>query len=312
MNGLFSRLAHQADGSSTDIAVNESLKTPAFVKAEADNSPGLDLDSSSQHHITNIIVIILNQNINYVIMSSGFFMRHLLSTTLLFCSLTGFTQISISPTSIEVSSKSAITEINLSNLGDEERMFETTVKAWSQSGSEDHFEDTKDALILPKAATIKPKGKQKLRVILQKPAPEKTRQFYRIFVSEVVPNKSVEVSGLRFLLSISIPLFSSGPQWVQEEKPEWALVLDNNKLFLSLANKGNTHLLVQDLEVVGQKADKLTAMQYVLPKSEHRFALPSQFLHVKKLDFKFSLSGQNKNISLTVPKPIKENNPPKK
>lgn len=167
----------------------------------------------------------------------------------------------------------------------------------------DQFAETTDVLILPKAVTIKPNSKQKLRVVLQKPAAEKAQSFYRVSISEVLGPDIVAVSGLRFLLSISIPIFSRGLLWQERSEPEWAIVHDEaqDQYYVTLTNKGNNHLIVQDLLIAGAKKEKLCAMQYVLPASAHRWAMPAELSAAKSVSLKFNFSGKDNKVTLAVP-----------
>lgn len=227
-------------------------------------------------------------------------MRNILLRAVLIFTMDLHAQVAVSPTAVEISPKTNIGEINLSNMGTEERMFEISVKAWSQNGNDEKFGETEDVLVLPKAVTLKSKSKQKLRVILQKPAPEKTSAFYRIFVKEV-STPTVNFSGLRFLLSISMPVFSRGQAFKENSRPSWRIVADRGKKYLSLANKGNGHIVVHDLNLLGEKPAQLASMQYVLPNNEIRWPLPQELEAAKNVDFKFSVDGKNKKISLESP-----------
>lgn len=231
-------------------------------------------------------------------------MRNILWSAVLISAIDLHAQVAVSPTAVELSPKTNIGEIILSNMGTEERMFEISVKAWSQNGSDERFGETEDVLVLPKAVTLKSKSKQKLRVILQKPAPERTSTFYRIFVKEV-STPTINFSGLRFLLSINMPVFSRGQAFKENSRPTWSIVVDRGQKYLSLANKGKGHIVVHDLNLLGKKPAQLASMQYVLPNNEIRWPLPKELEDAKNIDFKFSVDGKNKKISLESPQPKK-------
>lgn len=232
-------------------------------------------------------------------------MRYALLTLSFFSTYASFAQIAISPTSVDVSPSLRIAEIHLDNKGNDERMFEAVIKHWSQDNNEDKFKDTNDVIILPKAATIKPKSKQKLRIVLQNPAPDKTQKYYRIFLSEVLGQKKVTKSGLSFLLSINVPLYSNGKDFQQNIKSVWSIVDDKpkGKSFLSLENTGNTHLIVKNLKMLTKPENIMSTMQYVLPGTKFQWELPNGgTLKKDKIDFQFDLFEKANKISVLVPK----------
>jgi P pilus assembly chaperone PapD len=227
-------------------------------------------------------------------------MRYFLFCLLSLWSSGSAAQIAISPTSLEVSPRSTIAEVILENKGSDARMFETVVKSWSQSKNDDKFDTTSDILVLPKAATIKAKSKQKIRVVLQNPAPEKTQKYYRLFVSEVSGQRNMQQSGLNFLISMNLPIFSSGKDWQKKPQPSWTIVDDQftKKTYLSLTNNGNNHLVARNVKIVGKNETSLTTMQYVLPGAEYRWELPAVIAKADKIKITCELSGDNTTVTL--------------
>lgn len=207
--------------------------------------------------------------------------------------------IMISPTSLELSDPALVGEFTLENVEKEAKLFEAAIQKWDQKDNADVFSKTDDVIVLPLQANIQPNKKQKFRVILRKPAPEKTQNTYRLFFKETLQRSSLTQSGLTFLLTISVPIFANGKNLKSSEETKWMLTkLPKNRMGeLTLKNTGQKTFVVTKISVSGKSDFNDENMHYFLPGSEYRWPVSLKNIESDDVQVKYVIAGKEQVVT---------------
>jgi fimbrial chaperone protein len=191
----------------------------------------------------------------------------------------------VNPIKIELSGKDQSALLTLQNQSGEELRFKILVQEWKQSPQgEMQLKATKDIVVFPGLLTLASKEERKLRVGSTVPAGAVERS-YRVFVEELPPLKAPQAankSEVKVLTKMGIPIF------VRPGKPSAAgavesLGLVGGKLTFTVKNTGNTHFLVQSVQVKAVDATGATAFE-------------------KKVDGWYVLTGGTRVWEIDIPK----------
>jgi len=175
--------------------------------------------------------------------------------------------LSISPIRVELSGASRSMVLTITNGGTRSTVVQTQLASWSQEDNEDRLEPTRDLIASPPIFTVAPGATQLVRIFLRREPASAREAAYRIVLSEVLPAQEAGMSGARFALKLSLPIFV---QSAKEAAPriEWsAKRAADGRLELSIRNSGDRHIQVQRI-ALGDAADpdiRFAALLYVLP-----------------------------------------------
>jgi len=146
--------------------------------------------------------------------------------------------------------------ITITNRGPDALSMQVDPVSWAQADGQDHYAPTRDLLINPPLFTIAPGKSQVLRVGLRKgPAPAATETAYRLLLREVPPaeTKPADAAGtgpgsVRVLLQLRVPVYVAPSQVARAELWRARRSADGG-LELTVANTGNVHMVVTDLQL---------------------------------------------------------------
>lgn len=183
---------------------------------------------------------------------------------------------SVSPVRVYLSAESSITSIKVSNKSDTPTLIQADAFLWEQKDGQEILVPTNDLLISPPIITIPPQKSQVVRLALRRPADQSKEMTYRIKIKEVA-NEVKKVNGFRMVMHVNMPVFVTP---VEELKPviEWSAVrLANNKVNLTLSNKGNAHIQVGRVQLLEDRSEKSlfdqTLATYVMPGQRRTWTL---------------------------------------
>lgn len=208
----------------------------------------------------------------------------------------------ITPTMLELSDTAMMGEFILENTNAEEKLFQASIKQWSQKDG-DIFTATDEVLVLPLMASIPPHRKQKFRVILRKTPPAQTQNTYRLFFTETKQRTMLNKTGLSFLVTISVPVYANGKDLSTSFTTDWSLRKQTKgKGLLTLKNSGQRTFVINKLSLVGKSEFSDDAMHYLLPGS--KFSWPVSLNHNKSDDVKatYTISGMSQVTDFKVQK----------
>lgn len=179
----------------------------------------------------------------------------------------------VNPIGFDLSSERSSGVLQIRNTGDQPVRIQVEAVDWSTDGSKEVLGDTDALLLNPPIFTIEPNQMQFLRFGLRHPENSASEKSYRLLIDEV-PQASLQGSGLKTLLRISIPVFI-GPK-IRQEKISWQLKHVSGALLLSAANEGNVHGKIN--RIMLRNAEDKDAVQigtpaYILPGQRKEWSL---------------------------------------
>jgi fimbrial chaperone protein len=186
----------------------------------------------------------------------------------------------ISPLRIDLSTKVVTAAITVRNQDDAPVVIQAESMSWSQPGSEDRLEPTRDVLVSPAVFTLPSHGSQLIRVALRRPVDSTHELTYRLILTEVPQPDASDETGLRIALRLSLPVFVTSSA---DQAPDIAWTArrdDEGKLVVSASNSGNAHFRVLGFSVDGSPGDGTSLEQpvatYVLPGATRKWVLDSR------------------------------------
>lgn len=160
-------------------------------------------------------------------------------------------QFSVSPITLEFEPGAKTGVVTVAN--DEDRPLQIQVKAfeWLQDAQgADQYTETDDILFFPKIMLINKKDERLLRVGLKNP-PMAREKTYRLFMEEIPdPGSAGEGTRIRVAIRFGIPIFVK-PQKDDPQGAIEALKLKDGRLQTMVRNTGNTHFVIQSIQVRG-------------------------------------------------------------
>lgn len=190
------------------------------------------------------------------------------------------------------------TALWLENRGAETVSMQVRVFGWSQSGTEENFENQERIIASPPLAVIPAGQRQLVRLMNTAPVPDGKEQAYRVLVDELPESESASANpgagnntiGVKLQIRYSIPLFVHGKgSWTKPQpgrsrdagsasRPElrWRTVQEGDTHYLVVRNSGNAHARLTSVQWVRDGAALSInpgLLGYVLPGSEMRWPL---------------------------------------
>ena len=150
------------------------------------------------------------------------------------------------------------------NEGDEKLRLQISVMAWDQrKDGEMVLTPTNEIIYYPTLLTVDPGAQRNLRVGTKGNAVAK-EQSYRIFVEELPSNVRLQVSGVRIVTKMSIPIF------IKPAKSEMRNVIDRialrgSDVTFDVKNLGNVHIQPREVRVKGTSADGNVQIERKIP-----------------------------------------------
>lgn len=179
--------------------------------------------------------------------------------------------------------------ITVTNRGPDALSMQIDPVSWAQEDGQDHYAPTRDLLVNPPVFTI-PAGKsQVVRVGLRRaptPAPAAQETAYRLLLREVPPAGAAPADtaggspgSVRVLLQLRVPVYVAPTQVARGEQWRARRSADGG-LELTVANTGNVHMVVTDLQLRAPQAQasaapiaQLKANAAVFPGQSHTWRL---------------------------------------
>lgn len=185
----------------------------------------------------------------------------------------------VSPVIVTLDEKHRSAAITLRNEGNETRVIQTELLRWTQENGENIHTASRDILVNPPIATLRPGQTQVIRIGLNRKVDKVQELAYRLYVSEVPPPPREEFTGLRIALRLGLAVFVS-PGEKPDARLDWKVARGaDDTLQLSLLNSGNRHVRLNSLKVgdpvTGQQLAELQQAQFTLLAGQaRRISLP--------------------------------------
>lgn len=135
----------------------------------------------------------------------------------------------------------SIDTLEVNNPGDEPSNLQAQIYAWTIVNGKDDLQPSNEIIVSPPIMKIPPKRKQLLRVGWRKPTALASEKMFRLFVTEITPEKPMTQTGVRIRLRLGIPIF------VLPANPVYSLNwasqgLIGKKFKVRVTNAGNVHI----------------------------------------------------------------------
>ncbi len=155
--------------------------------------------------------------------------------------------ISVSPINVEVFAPGSVSQVSLSNSGEEPVSMQIRIFKWIQKNGKDELVQTRDVVASPPAIKILPGKKSVIRVVRVAKTPIAGEETYRLLAAEVPQPSKTGQRTVAITLQHSIPVFFTGSKGQQDLT--WNARIIKGKLLLEAANEGTRRARVTNLSV---------------------------------------------------------------
>ncbi len=174
----------------------------------------------------------------------------------------------VTPIRIDLLPQRATAILTVENLADEPVTVQARVVDWDER-AEGYIGEVSDEILLnPPIFTLRPRGRQVMRMGLRQRNNQPVELAYRLVLEEVPIGVSERGTGLRTILRVSIPIFVR-PRGPYERRLVWqARKTAEDQLTVSAMNVGTAHIQVQTVRLKSTNDTNATenlATAYILP-----------------------------------------------
>jgi fimbrial chaperone protein len=179
------------------------------------------------------------------------------------------TTLQVSPVLIDVPAPGAAASIQVANLSEDPVVAQVRIFRWVQENGTDKLVETKDVVVSPPIAKLKPSSKAVLRVVRRSKSAPQGEESYRIVIDQVPEKHKSRGVGIKFAVRYSIPVFFGG---LENDAASiiWEVGNKGGRAFVTATNAGSRRVRIADLKVKAGSGSVsfgggLTG--YVLPRS---------------------------------------------
>ncbi len=174
----------------------------------------------------------------------------------------------VTPVRVDLLPQRSTAAVTVENLGDEPITVQARVVNWNEH-AEGYIGDASDDILLnPPIFTLRPRGRQIMRMGLRQRNSQPVELAYRLVLEEVPTENSEAGTGLRTILRISIPVFARARGPYERHLVWQAKKSVDDQLIVSATNIGTAHIQVQTAQLKSANDDKVIkdlAAAYILP-----------------------------------------------
>lgn len=186
--------------------------------------------------------------------------------------------LAISPVRLTLAAGRTAGVVTVLNNDAQPTLVQVEVMRWSQSGSADRLETTREMLATPPVFTLPAGATQLVRVGMRGPMPAGTQEVsYRLLLKEVPPARESANQGVQIALNISMPVFVM-PAMPAGSVPSlrWQARRADGALWLRADNDGPVHVQVTGVRLNGGEPLAQFSAGYVLPGAYHEWKLSQE------------------------------------
>jgi len=200
--------------------------------------------------------------------------RALLATVLVgAASLAGAASFGLSPMRVELSAAARTAVVEVTNSDEAPVTIQVQPRAWRQADGKDVQEDTKALIVNPPIFTVKPQGRQLVRIALRTAPAPRIEQSFRLIFAEVPTNRveHTPTPGFTFHIAMrmDIPLYVAPLSGKPAPTPSWSITANEAASRLRIGNEGNGNLRLTQL--------KVTQAEHTLAEVNAIVVLPGAF-----------------------------------
>lgn len=216
----------------------------------------------------------------------------------------------VDPIRITLAGQSSSALLTVRNEGEGKSRFQVGVFAWDESAQgEMILSPTEDLVYYPNLLTIDPGEERKIRIGTNNTKVAKELS-YRIFVEELPPPESQNITGVRILTKMGVPIFIRPEKTIVEGQIE-LMTLVGSEFVFEVKNLGNIHMLPKEvlIKAVGSNGENVTESQqrawYILAggSREYRVKLPKEECSkIKNLTVEVNLEQKSLKEAFPLPR----------
>lgn len=187
----------------------------------------------------------------------------------------------VTPIRIDLLQQRPTAVLTIENLADEPVTVQARAVKWDERAEGYIGEVSDDILLNPPIFTLRPRGRQIMRLGLRQRNDQPVELAYRLVLEEVPSWVSDRATGLRTILRISIPVFARARGPYERHLVWQARKTGEDQLTVSATNVGTAHIQVQTvrLETVnGDNATENLATAYILPGRSREWTVTNEGL----------------------------------
>lgn len=175
----------------------------------------------------------------------------------------------VSPVLIDVPAPGAAAAVTVANLSEDAVVAQVRVFRWVQENGADKLVETKDVVVSPPIAKLKPNTKSVLRVVRRAKTAPAGEESYRLVIDQVPEKTRKRGIGVSFAVRYSIPVFFGGLE--SENAPLiWEVASKGGRTIVTATNAGSRRVRLADLKVKTSSGSMTIGKGlagYVLPRS---------------------------------------------
>ena len=164
------------------------------------------------------------------------------------CGQASATTLQVSPVLIDVPAPGAAATVQIANLSEDAVVAQVRVFKWVQENGADKLVETKDVVVSPPIAKLKPSSKAVLRVVRRAKSAPQGEESYRLVIDQVPEKKKARGVGVNFAVRYSIPVFFGGLDSA-EAAIIWEVGNKKGRAFVTATNAGSRRVRIADLKI---------------------------------------------------------------
>jgi fimbrial chaperone protein len=183
--------------------------------------------------------------------------------------------LTVAPTTIELASSRDIGVVYVRNESQAPVIVQTQPFEWTQAAGRDGLKPSTTFVVSPPMARIAPGAQQIVRMQASGTDGANERS-YRLLLTQLADPAAPRKPGVNLLLQFSVPVFVRPSVATAGGKVAFDAALKGNKLTLTARNRGNLHVKLTNVQVMGHSGNRdgrlaASGLFYILPGSERQW-----------------------------------------
>lgn len=176
---------------------------------------------------------------------------------------------SVSPVRVHLRAGQHSASVEVINTGDSRIQITVERLSWAAGSQGDLLDPTTDFVASPPLFDLDPRGRQVVRIPLQRPADPRRQLTYRLALQESPPQSAPQ--GLSSVLRVTLPIFVTPPR--ASATLEWRRLESPGGPQIEVVNRGNATAQLAGVRAAGGQ-DLEGSGGYVLPGQVRRWPAP--------------------------------------
>lgn len=162
---------------------------------------------------------------------------------------------SISPVLVDLTPQKKVVSITLVNTSGQKLRYQANSLSWVQVDGKNHYQESKELLVVPPMVEIAPGATQIFRVTPRYPQSNNVEKSYRLVLENLtaeIPSSSIKANEIIFRISHNIPVFIApvhqtniSSRWIQCKAP-------TGQGCIRIENTGNQRIHFSDVHIQGK------------------------------------------------------------